>query len=213
MSKYNTPNMNMFYLLIAISATYSCTANAFEDKVLLKDVDSLVLSSGKRTTGRRSLPVQQLHCKNNCIDIPDSVLCKNVGADDRDVVWKCQGDLNEGIKFVSLNVICEGYDHKYDPYILSGSCGLEYSLSRSPNTAAAAAAAAAEDDGSKGGFGVLIIMVSIIFLVGNSDMFWGILIGVTGATVMNSNRSSRSTSWSSGDGYDFASGFASTSRR
>ena len=196
----------MFYLLIAI---YSCTANAFEDKVLLKDVDSLVLSSGKRTTGRRSLPIQQLQCKKNCFDIPDSVLCKNVGTDDDDVVWKCQGELNEGIKFVSLNVICEGYDHKYDPYILSGSCGLEYSLSRSPNTAAAAA----EDDGSKGGFGVLIIMIAIIFLVGNSDVFWGILIGVTGATVMNSNRSSRSTSWSSGDGYDFASGFASTSRR
>ena len=207
MSKYNTPNMNMFYLLIAI---YSCTANAFEDKVLLKDVDSLVLSSGKRTTGRRSLPVQQLHCKNNCFGrrLPDSVLCKNVGTDDRDVVWKCQGDLNEGVKFVSLNVICEGYDHKYDPYILSGSCGLEYSLSRSPNTATAA-----EDHGYKGGFGALIIVAAIIFLVGNSDVFWGILIGVTGATVMNSNRSSRSTSWSSGDGYDFASGFASTSRR
>ena len=207
MSKYNTPNMNVFYLLIAI---YSYTANAFEDKVLLKDVDILVLSSGKRTTGRRSLPIQQLHCKKNCIDIPDSVLCKNVGADDRDVVWKCQGDLNEGIKFVSLNVICEGYDHKYDPYILSGSCGLEYSLSRSPNTAAA------EDHGYKGGFGALIIVAAIIFLVGNSDVFWGILIGVTGATVLNSNRSSRSTSWSSSDGYDeydIVSVFASTSRR
>jgi len=192
----------MFYLLIAI---YSCTANAFEDKVLLKDVDSLVLSSGKKTTGRRSL-VQQLQCKKNCSGrrLPDSVLCKNVGTDDRDVVWKCQGELNEGTKFVSLNVICEGYDHKYDPYILSGSCGLEYSLSRSPN--------AVEDDGYKGGFGALIIMAAIIFLVGNSDVFWGILIGVTGATVLNSNRSSRSTSWSS-DGYGIASAFASTSRR
>ena len=193
--------MNMFYLLIAI---YSCTANAFEDKVLLKDVDSLVLSSGKRTTGRRS-SIQQLQCKKNCSGrrLPDSVLCKNVGTDDRDVVWKCQGELNEGTKFVSLNVICEGYDHKYDPYILSGSCGLEYSLSSSPK----------DDDGSKGGFGAIIIMASIIFLVGNSDVFWGVLIGVTGATVMNSNRSSRSTSWSSSDGYDIVSGFASTSRR
>ena len=25
-------------------------------------------------------------------------------------------------------MICEGYDHPEDPYILAGSCGLEYNL-------------------------------------------------------------------------------------
>ena len=28
----------------------------------------------------------------------------------------------------SVNVICEGYDYPDDPYILAGSCGLEYTL-------------------------------------------------------------------------------------
>lgn len=31
-------------------------------------------------------------------------------------------------RFGSVEVICEGYDYPDDPYILKGSCGLEYTL-------------------------------------------------------------------------------------
>ena len=31
-------------------------------------------------------------------------------------------------RFGSVEVVCEGYDYPDDPYILKGSCGLEYTL-------------------------------------------------------------------------------------
>ena len=31
-------------------------------------------------------------------------------------------------RFGSVEVVCEGYDYADDPYILKGSCGLEYTL-------------------------------------------------------------------------------------
>jgi hypothetical protein len=31
--------------------------------------------------------------------------------------------------FSHIKVSCEGYEHKDDPYILRGSCGLQYALS------------------------------------------------------------------------------------
>ena len=31
-------------------------------------------------------------------------------------------------RFGNVEVICEGYDYPDDPYILKGSCGLEYTL-------------------------------------------------------------------------------------
>jgi len=38
--------------------------------------------------------------------------------------------MNKCILFIlgSVNVLCEGYDYPEDPYILAGSCGLEYTL-------------------------------------------------------------------------------------
>ena len=33
-------------------------------------------------------------------------------------------------KFGKVQVSCEGYDYPDDPYILAGSCGLEYTIDR-----------------------------------------------------------------------------------
>ena len=53
----------IFTLLLA--TTLLTTANGFfwnKDKVLLKDVDVLILHAGRMTTGRRKPPVPQLNC-------------------------------------------------------------------------------------------------------------------------------------------------------
>jgi len=36
--------------------------------------------------------------------------------------------MDSNLKFGNIEVSCEGYDHPDDPYVLRGSCGLEYTL-------------------------------------------------------------------------------------
>jgi hypothetical protein len=56
--------------------------------------------------------------------------CKNAGADydENNIQWTCTASLPEEFKLGSTDVICEGYDSPDDPYILKGSCGVEYRL-------------------------------------------------------------------------------------
>lgn len=54
--------------------------------------------------------------------------CTNAGFDGSDVQWKCQADLPDNLRFGQLDVFCEGYAHPDDPFVLKGSCGLEYKL-------------------------------------------------------------------------------------
>jgi hypothetical protein len=56
--------------------------------------------------------------------------CKNAGSDydENNIQWTCTASLPEEFKLGSTDVICEGYDYPEDPYILKGSCGVEYRL-------------------------------------------------------------------------------------
>lgn len=56
--------------------------------------------------------------------------CRNQGADydDDNVQWTCTAALPSEFKLGSTDVICEGYDSANDPYVLKGSCGVEYRL-------------------------------------------------------------------------------------
>jgi len=56
------------------------------------------------------------------------VQCYNRGFDGVDVQWECKADLPSNIRFGDVTVACEGYDYPDDPNILTGSCGLEYTL-------------------------------------------------------------------------------------
>jgi hypothetical protein len=44
-----------------------------------------------------------------------------------EIQWKCESQLTNA-KLGKLSVTCEGYQYPDDPYILKGSCGLEYEL-------------------------------------------------------------------------------------
>ncbi|CAL8078822.1 unnamed protein product [Orchesella dallaii] len=102
-----------------------------QDKVKLKDVEVLTLHTGAMTTGRRSSPVPQLRCVGGSANgafAPQVVQCYNKGSDGYDVQWECKTDMDNAYRFGKISVTCEGYDYPDDPYVLKGSCGLEYTL-------------------------------------------------------------------------------------
>jgi cbb3-type cytochrome oxidase subunit 3 len=111
----------------------SVNGYGYGDRILESEIDVLTLTKGKKTTGRRSDPIDQLNCvggtaRGNSKYYPGSVQCKNQGSDGYSTQWECKADLDEAVKFGSVSVNCEGYDYPEDPYILKGSCALEYSL-------------------------------------------------------------------------------------
>lgn len=103
-------------------------------KVKLKDVDVLTLYQGKMTNGRRSSPVPQLSCKGGTAGcgafVPEVVQCYNRGSDGLDIQWECKTDMDTKFRFGKISVSCEGYDYPEDPFILAGSCGLDYTIDR-----------------------------------------------------------------------------------
>ncbi|KAK1149874.1 hypothetical protein N8T08_003430 [Aspergillus melleus] len=56
--------------------------------------------------------------------------CTNAGYDydEEDVQWTCTASLPPELKLGSTDVICEGYRNADDPWVLKGSCGVEYRL-------------------------------------------------------------------------------------
>jgi len=113
------------------SLAFGWGSNEKQQRVRLQDVQVLTLHQGKMTTGRRSSPVPQLNCVGGSakgLFNPQVVQCYNRGWDGMDVQWECKTDLDMDYRLGSVNVICEGYDYPDDPYILAGSCGLEYTL-------------------------------------------------------------------------------------
>ncbi|KAL7753967.1 Store-operated calcium entry-associated regulatory factor [Sorochytrium milnesiophthora] len=122
--------------LIVLSALVAAVYGAWgsrnaADKVRLSDIRALTLHSGEYTTGRRSSPVPQTKCTGGdaChLYEPDVIQCTNAGSDGRDVQWKCEAEMEDYYRFGKVTVTCEGYDHRNDPFVLAGSCGVEYAL-------------------------------------------------------------------------------------
>ena len=113
--------------LVASTVSYNC-----HSKILLRDVEVLTLKNGLMTTGRRSQPVKQMDCvggsaRKDSYKV-DTIQCKNVGFDGYDVNWKCEAVVTDFYKLGKTEVYCEGFDYPEDPYILVGSCGVEYEL-------------------------------------------------------------------------------------
>lgn len=106
------------------------------ESIYQQDIEVLTLRQGHMTTSRRTTPVPQLSCVGvlcNDVILPDVVQCYNKGVDDRErIQWKCEGKLQPGVYFKNLEVSCEGFENRDDPFVLVGSCGLEYTLRTSP---------------------------------------------------------------------------------
>ncbi|KAI4894069.1 hypothetical protein NFI96_022943 [Prochilodus magdalenae] len=100
--------------------------------VLLRDVQVLTLYRGRYTAARRTSPIPQLQCIGGSAGCgsftPEVVQCQNKGWDGVDVQWECKADMDNWYRFGRVEVSCEGFNSPDDPYVLQGSCGLEYTL-------------------------------------------------------------------------------------
>jgi hypothetical protein len=105
-----------------------------KNAILLSEVRSLTLRSGKQTTHRRVPALPQLKCVSSrkicALHTVDVMRCQNQGAgySPEDIQWSCTASLPSTLKLGSTDVICEGYSSPDDPYVLRGSCGVEYRL-------------------------------------------------------------------------------------
>jgi len=143
MKPTQTPNLSMLKIIILsllIFISFSTAARTTnpnrvpKNAVLLSKVNTLTLRAGKDTSHRRAGSVPQLQCvgpKHVCklyeIDI---LRCKNQGSDyeDENIQWTCSASLPDEFKLGSTEVSCEGYESSDDPYVLKGSCGVEYRI-------------------------------------------------------------------------------------
>ncbi|KAH8663596.1 hypothetical protein BGZ60DRAFT_432735 [Tricladium varicosporioides] len=103
-----------------------------KDAILLSKVKTLTLRSNAKTAHRRVPAVDQLVCKGPaCRHYKVEVMrCTNAGSayNEEDVEWSCTADMPDDFKLGSTDVQCEGYKNRDDPYVLKGSCGVEYRL-------------------------------------------------------------------------------------
>ncbi|KAI6551744.1 hypothetical protein MCOR03_008737 [Pyricularia oryzae] len=122
-------------LLVASSGLASPAAAAKpKNAILLSDVQSLTLRAGRQTSHRRVAAMPQLKCVSSravcALHEVDTMRCVNQGSGygSEDIQWSCSASLPPELKLGSTEVMCEGYSSPDDPYVLSGSCGVEYRL-------------------------------------------------------------------------------------
>jgi len=99
-------------------------------RVQLEKIQALTFYKDAVTTARRGSPIPQLVClgKPCSLYTPEAVRCTNLGGQGTEIDWKCEADLPATLRFGRVEVSCEGWSHPGDPYVLKGSCGLEYRL-------------------------------------------------------------------------------------
>ncbi|XP_044274841.1 store-operated calcium entry-associated regulatory factor [Varanus komodoensis] len=124
-------------LLVVLTGTGLAWGWAEHERILLREIQALTLYAGKHTNYRRTSPVPQLQCTGGSAGCsayaPEVVQCYNKGWDGYDVQWECKAQMDVSYRFGKIEVSCEGYDYPDDPYILKGSCGLEYTLELTKN--------------------------------------------------------------------------------
>ncbi|KAI0759583.1 hypothetical protein BD413DRAFT_607513 [Trametes elegans] len=105
-------------------------------RVALAKIPSLTFYKDELTLSRRGPPIPQLTCIGRPCKLyqPDVVRCVNIGGSGTDVEWKCEADLPDSLRFGRVEVSCEGWDRPGDPYVLKGSCGLDYRLVQVPSS-------------------------------------------------------------------------------
>lgn len=147
-----------------------------QKRVKLKNVDVLTLYAGKMTTGRRSAPLPQLQCVGGSAGcsafVPTVVQCYNRGSDGIDIQWECKADMQMKYKFGQVQVTCEGFDYADDPYVLAGSCGLEYTIDRAGSSSSYSSnggtsfwSSSNDDSSEEGSWALFIIIGFVIYLL------------------------------------------------
>ncbi|KXN84736.1 hypothetical protein AN958_12163 [Leucoagaricus sp. SymC.cos] len=103
-------------------------------RIELVKIPSLTFYKDSWTQARRTSAIPQLTCVGKPCKLyqPEAVRCVNLGGSGTDVDWKCEADLPEALRFGKVEVSCEGWSKPGDPFVLKGSCGLQYRLVEIP---------------------------------------------------------------------------------
>lgn len=127
--------MKIPVLLVIFVFGLVCVSAYQTDRILLTSVQSLVFKKNTYAATRRFAydPIPSLKCVGGSAQHESNhistIMCTNSGHDGTNVVWKCQtDDISDTYKLGRTRMICEGYNYPEDPYILAGSCALEYEL-------------------------------------------------------------------------------------
>lgn len=116
--------VNHLVILLFLVTAVSC------EKVLERHVEEITFRGDQFTTFRRTEAHPQIKCVGlYCKEAPPQkeITCRHL----QPGKWECEGfPAFEHHAFGRTDVNCEGYDSKDDPYILDGSCYVEYTLNR-----------------------------------------------------------------------------------
>lgn len=132
--------MKLFVVVALAIASLSSAINSDPRAVELNSISNMVFKKGEWTTAGRTRSVRQLQCVGGGAcgskSEPDVIQCTNTGVDyaTGDPNWKCTAELEQGLRLGSTDVICEGFASRDDPFILRGSCSLEYKLLGTPHS-------------------------------------------------------------------------------
>ncbi|KAI0914343.1 hypothetical protein F4823DRAFT_350335 [Ustulina deusta] len=120
--------------LLGLLATSVSASAQPKDAILLSQVQTLTLRANKQTAHRRVSALPQLKCVSSprvcALHAVDVMRCTNQGSSygAEDVEWSCTASLPPELKLGATDVVCEGYAAPDDPYVLRGSCAVEYRL-------------------------------------------------------------------------------------
>ena len=102
------------------------TIAASADKQLLKKGDIVNFKAGMKTTGRRTAPQPQIVTMPGSIYGIDEATCTCLQPNCKK--WSCIANMPPMHSWGKIDVNCEGYDSKNDPYTLKDSCSLYYKI-------------------------------------------------------------------------------------
>lgn len=168
-------------LLVVLTASRAIWGWQQQERVLLRDVQALTLYPGQYTNSRRTSPIPQLQCIGGTAGCaaytPDVVQCYNKGWDGYDVQWACKAQMDSSFRFGRIEVNCEGYDYPDDPYVLKGSCGLQYTLELSKNGQPKSSYfggshhSSTAHDSITSGAGLLLVVLFVVLVYGVYKLF------------------------------------------
>ncbi|XP_030050366.1 store-operated calcium entry-associated regulatory factor [Microcaecilia unicolor] len=161
------------------------------EKVLLREIQALTLYRDHYTASRRTAAVPQLKCTGGSAGcsafVPEVVQCHSRGWDGFDVQWECKADMDNSYRFGKIEVNCEGFDYPTDPFVLRGSCGLEYTIElteqgqrKAKNTYDSSSfgshffqgvSSKVHSDGSSDSSGLIVIVVLLVLAYGVYKLF------------------------------------------
>lgn len=107
---------NYILLFSIISICYGYSHDRDKVGVSLKNVITVLFKKGEWVTGIGNESIPQLVCIGGDAqpesDRVESIMCKNNGLDEADIIWECDTNLDDDdIKISNITVICKVYDY------------------------------------------------------------------------------------------------------